>query len=68
MRIKETISILLEALPEDSFRIVRKSNNQAIEVISSRDAISALQVATNNDNFLENRLWARRAIDRLSQL
>ena len=68
MRIKEAISTLLEALPEDSFRIVRKSNNRAIEVISSRDAIPALQFVTNNDNFLENRLRARRAIDRLSQL
>ena len=68
MRIIEAISTLLEALPEDAFRIFRKSNNRAIEVISRRDAIPAMRELTNNDNLLENRLLARKAIDRLSQL
>ena len=66
MRKKEDISTLLEALPEDRVWIVRNSIIQAIELISNRDPIPALQVVANNDSLREYRLRARKAINHLS--
>ena len=66
MRKKEPISTLLEALLKDQVWIVRNSIIQAIELISNRDAIPALQVAENNDSLREYRLRARKAFKRLS--
>ena len=63
MRKKEAISTLLEALHGDRVWIVRNPIIQAIELISSRDAIPALQVVENNDSLREYRLRARIAFN-----
>jgi hypothetical protein len=68
MRKKEAIPTLLEALPEHRVWIVRNPIIQAFEVISSRDAIPALQVVVHNDSLRDNRLRVRKAIDHLSQV
>jgi hypothetical protein len=68
MRIIESISPLQKSLSEDPFRIVRKSIDQAIELIKSRDTIPALQVVANKDNLQEYRFRAIMEIKRRSQL
>ena len=50
MQKEKDFSTLLEYLPEDQVLVVRNFIFQVIELISSRDEISALQVVENNDS------------------